>query len=62
MCVYLCMCMYICVYVCVCVHQWLVSVVGYIVKDLSSENESRVGHQRNELTILKAYCVLLAMV
>ena len=38
------------------------SVVGYIVEDLSSENESGVGHQQIELSILKTFCVLLAMV
>ena len=31
------------------------SVVGYIVEDSSLENESGVGHQRNELTILKTF-------
>ena len=34
------MCLRVCVCMCVCVHQMLVSVVGYIVEDLSSENES----------------------
>ena len=38
------------------------SVVGYIVDDLSFENESGVGHQQNESAILKTFCVLLAMV
>ena len=28
------------------------------MEDSSSENEREVGHQRNELTILKAFCIL----
>ena len=39
------------------------SVVGYIAKDLSPENKSKDGHQRNELAILKYLGVVtLAMV
>ena len=58
-----CMCMCVCVCVCVCTNSWCSSVVGYIVEDSSSENEREVGHQRNESTILKAFCILhIAMV
>ena len=39
------------------------SVVGYMAEDLSSENESGVGHhQQNKSTVLKTFYVLSAMV
>ena len=48
-----------------CVHNsWLV-MLAIIAEDSSPENESRDGHQQNELAILKTFvcvCVLLAMV
>ena len=46
-CVRVCVHVYVCVYVCMCTNSCMVSVVGFIVEDLSSEHENGVGHQRN---------------